>query len=525
MPAAPATNERTILGQPLGLSTLFFTEMWERASYYGMRAILVLFMVAAVSHAGMGLDDATATAIYGLYTAGVYLTALPGGWIADRLIGAQKSILVGGIIIACGHFTLALSGLSGLPSNATFFVGLVLIVLGTGLLKPNTSALVGSLYPGDKGSRRDAGFSIYYMGINIGSVLGTTVCGYLGQKVNWHYGFGAAGIGMVIGLILYVSTQRFLGGNGEHAEPAFAEPARQKRYLQRSWAGLWAAVAIIAVVVALGYTGMVYYNPRAIAKVTSIAILIVGLGFMAWIYLFGGLSSRSRKRIIALAILFLMTSLFWAGYEQTGSSFTLFAERYTKLSFFGFHFPASWFQNENPLLIILLAPFFAWLWVWLGKRNLDPNTPLKFALGLVFVGVGFLVMMGAAMIVVTGATVLPTWLGLTYLLHTIGELCLSPVSLSATTKLSPKRYSGRLMGALFLFMALGETLAGLVASHLSGHKVKGEAGQFRVQDLPHNYMLIAISIISVGVVLGLLSFWIHKHLIGEETDVEPAAST
>jgi POT family proton-dependent oligopeptide transporter len=504
------------MGHPPGLATLFFTEMWERFSFYGMRALLVLFLTAAVVDEGMGLKVGTATAIYGLYMAGVYLTALPGGWIADRLIGAQRSVLVGGIIIACGHFTLALSGLNALPSDFTFFAGLVLIVCGTGLLKPNTSALVGTLYPQDQGSRRDAGFSIYYMGINIGSVLGTVICGWLGQKVNWHYGFGAAGVGMVLGLVAYVITQRFLGENGRRPKPAFSDPARQKRYLGFSWTLLWIAVAIIIALVALGYIGVIHYEPRAISKWTSGAILILGLGFLAWIFFFGELDTREKKRVTALAILFLATTLFWAGYEQSGSSFNLFAERFTDLSIFGFSFPASWFQTENPALIILLSPFFAWLWVWLGRRNMDPNTPLKFAIGLVFVGFGFLVMMGAELIVVTGATVLPTWLALTYLLHTIGELFLSPVSLSVTTKLSPQRFSGRLMGTLFLFMALAESLAGLVASHLAGREVAGSTQKFHVEDLPHNYLIIAITIIAVGVLLALLSPLIQRKLIGRD---------
>lgn len=500
MPATPVSAPRTFFGHPVGLATLFFTEMWERFSFYGMRALLVLFMVAALDKGGMGLSDTTATAIYGLYMAGVYLTSLPGGWIADRLIGQQRAVWYGGIIIALGHFTLAI------PSHSSFFIGLVLIVVGTGLLKPNTAAMVGDLYP-EGGSRRDAGFSLYYMGINVGGFLGPLVCGWLGQKVDWHYGFAAAGIGMVFGLAMYRLTQKHLGNAGIKADPAYTEPARQQAFARKSWQSLWLGVAIIVVLVALGYTGVIIYNPVAISVWTSVAILVVGLGFMAWVFFYGHLDEKEKKHLIALAILFLVQALFWAGYEQAGSNFNLFAERYTQLSVFGWSFPASWFQSENSLLIILMAPFFAWLWIWLGKRNLDPSTPFKFALGMVFIGFGFLVMMGAAWIVITGSKVLPTWLALTYLLHTIGELCLSPVGLSATTKLAPRRYGGRMMGTWYLFTALGEILAGLIAGRFSAKDVS---------DMPHIYATIAAVAIAVGVLLALFSRLMQRRLIGRE---------
>lgn len=503
MSQARASTGRTLLGHPLGLSTLFFTEMWERFSFYGMRALLVLFMVASVAHGGLGLHDTTATAIYGLYTAAVYLTSLPGGWIADRLIGQQRSIWYGGMIIAAGHFTLAI------PSHRTFFLGLVLIVVGTGLLKPNTSALVGDLYP-EGGARRDAGFSLYYMGINVGGFLGPLVCGFLGQKVNWHYGFAAAGVGMVAGLIQYRLTQRFLGTAGTQAMPAYDAPALQLRFMKRSWTALWLSVAVIVLVVGLGYSGLVTYDPVPLSLWTGTVILALGLGFLLWMFLFGGLRAVERKRLLALTILFLVQALFWAGYEQAGSNFNLFAQRYTDLHVFGFGFPASWFQSENSLLILLLAPFFAWFWVWLGRRKLDPSTPMKFALGMVFIGIGFLVMMGAAWVVVSGHKALPTWLGLTYLLHTIGELCLSPVGLSATTKLAPRRYSSRLMGTWFLFTALGEIMAGLIAGRFSAHDV-GE--------MPHIYATIAGVSIGVGVVLALFSPLIKRRLIGHDINI------
>ncbi|MGH8226188.1 MAG: peptide MFS transporter [Gammaproteobacteria bacterium] len=499
MNETPDVLQKMWLGHPRGLATLFFTEMWERFSFYGMRALLVLFMVAAIDKGGLGFGDKTATAIYGLYMAGVYLTSLPGGWIADRLIGQQRAVWYGGIIIALGHFTLAI------PSHESFFIGLILIVLGTGLLKPNASTMVGDLYP-EGGARRDAGFSIYYMGINLGGFIGPLVCGWLGQKVNWHYGFAAAGVGMVLGLIQYRLTIRHLGGAGRGVFSRFQDVAAEWRSRRRGWVALGAGLAVLGVLIALGYLGVIVYSPLALALWSGFAILAFGVGFLVWVFARGGLNAKEKRRLVALAILFLVQVLFWAGYEQAGSNFNLFAERYTDLHVFGWGFPASWFQSENSLLIILLAPFFAWLWIWLGRRKLDPSTPLKFALGMVFMGIGFLVMTGAAWIVVAGSKVLPTWLALTYLLHTIGELCLSPVGLSATTKLAPRRFGGRMMGTWFLFLALGELLAGLIAGRFSAHDV---------HEMPHIYLTVAAVGIGVGVVLALFARPIQRRLIGD----------
>ena len=490
----------TWLGHPRGLATLFFTEMWERFSFYGMRALLILFMAAAAKQGGLGFTDKTATAIYGLYMAGVYLTSLPGGWVADRLIGQQRAVWYGGIVIALGHFTLAI------PRRETFFIGLILIVLGTGLLKPNASAMVGDLYP-EGGSRRDAGFSVYYMGINLGGFVGPLVCGFLGQKVNWHYGFAAAGVGMVLGLIQYRVTIRYLDDAGRGVLERFRDAAAEHRYRRRGWGVLGLGLAVFGALVALGYFGVIVYPPQALAVWSGLAILGLGVGFLAWVFFRGELNARERRRLAALAILLLVQVLFWAGYEQAGSNFNLFAERYTDLQVFGWSFPASWFQSENSLLIIVLAPFFAWLWIWLGRRNLDPSTPLKFALGMLFMGAGFVVMTGAAWVVVAGHKALPTWLALTYLLHTVGELCLSPVGLSATTKLAPRRYGGRMMGAWFLFLSLGELLAGLIAGRFSAHDV-GE--------MPRIYLTIAAVAIGVGVALALFSRPIRRRLIGAE---------
>ena len=470
---------------PRGLYTLFFTELWERFSYYGMRAILVLFMAAQVESGGMGLDDPTATAIYGLYTAAVYLFALPGGWMADRLLGAQQAVWYGGIIIAAGHFTMAI------PSTATFYVGLVLIVLGTGLLKPNISAIVGELYP-EGGARRDAGFSLFYMGINIGAFLGPLVCGYLGERVNWHYGFGAAGVGMVFGLIQYRLSARYLGESGRRPTAYSADPAVDAGQRRKAWLAVGVAVAALTLVVASGVLGWLQFDPRSLARGGTVLIVLVAVAFLAGLVLFGGLSRDEKRRIGVIAILFVGAAMFWSGFEQAGSSLNLFAERHTDRTLFGFTVPASWLQSINPLFIITLAPFFAWLWVWLAQRNLDPSIPAKFALGLIQLGLGFGVMAVAASFVVAGETVLPTWLILTYLLHTTGELCLSPVGLSAITKLAPRRYVGQLMGIWFIAAALGNLVAGLLA---------GRFDPQAVEQMPGLFTQILISTAGLGVLL------------------------
>jgi proton-dependent oligopeptide transporter, POT family len=470
---------------PRGLYTLFFTELWERFSYYGMRAILVLFMAAQVESGGMGLDDPTATAIYGLYTAAVYLFALPGGWMADRLLGAQQAVWYGGIIIAAGHFTMAI------PSDATFYVGLVLIVLGTGLLKPNISAIVGELYP-EGGARRDAGFSLFYMGINIGAFLGPLICGYLGEKVNWHYGFAAAGVGMVFGLIQYRLSARHLGECGRRPTAYSADPVVDAGKRRKAWLVVGAVVAALMLVVASGVLGWLHLDPRSLAQGGTVVIVLVAVAFLAGLVLFGGLSRDEKQRIGVIAILFVGAAMFWSGFEQAGSSLNLFAERHTDRMLFGFTVPASWLQSINPLFIITLAPFFAWLWVWLAQRNLDPSIPAKFALGLIQLGLGFGVMALAASFVVAGETVLPTWLIFTYLLHTTGELCLSPVGLSAITKLAPRRYVGQLMGIWFIGAALGNLVAGLLA---------GRFDPRAIEQMPGLFTQILISTAGLGVLL------------------------
>ena len=453
-------------GHPRGLYTLFFTEMWERFSYYGMRALLVLYMTKAIKDGGMGMDDKVASSIYGLYTAAVYLASLPGGWLADRLLGAQNAVWYGGIIIAAGHFTMVI------PRPETFFLGLVLVVVGTGLLKPNISAIVGGLYP-EGGTRRDAGFTVFYMGINLGAFLGPFICGTLGENVNWHYGFGAAGIGMVLGLIQYRLSLHHLGEAGR-------SPGHPDRLGGAGRSVLVLLAAAAAVFVGLCMTGFVRINPVAVARWTTWFIGSVAVIYFIFIFLAGRLEPVERNRVIVILVLFVAAALFWAGFEQAGSSLNLFAERFTNRSLPGTSWliPASWFQSIGPIFVITLAPVVAAIWVRLARRNLDPSIPAKFGIGLLLLAMGFLVMVGASIFVARGDKVMPTWLTMTYLIHTFGELCLSPVGLSSVTKLAPRRLVGQMMGIWFLASSMGNLIAGLVAGEFRADSLSAWPGMY-----------------------------------------------
>ncbi|OLC74524.1 MAG: MFS transporter [Acidobacteria bacterium 13_1_40CM_4_65_8] len=455
VPAAYAPEyDRAFFGHPRGLSTLFFTEMWERFSYYGMRALLILFMTAPVAAGGLGFDTGLAGAVYGLYTSMVYMTSLPGGWIADRLIGQRRAVLYGGIIIACGHFSMAF------PSLATFYLGLTLIVIGTGLLKGNVGVIVGRLY-GPNDHRRDAGFSIFYMGINLGAFIAPLVCGYLGQRVNWHAGFAAAGVGMVFGLVQYVLGGKYLGDAGLRPAPAESPSASaQLRRRVRVWGG---AAVLIIVILALGmYSGAVPITAGQIADAAGYFLLLITIGFFAWLFFGGDWTPAQRKRLYAIGVLFLASAIFWSEFEQAGSTLNLFGDRATRLSIVGWSFPSSYYQSLQPLFIITFAPLFAWLWMRLGPR--EPSSPAKFGLGLVFVGSGFAILVIAAGLAANGVRVSPMWLVATYLLHTFGELSLSPVGMSAVTKLAPMRVTGLMMGLWYLGISVGNFIGGRLAS-------------------------------------------------------------
>ncbi len=491
-------NGATFMGHPRGLATLFFTEMWERFSYYGMRAILVLFMVDAINTGGLGLDDTTATAIYGLYTMFVYLLALPGGWLADKFFGLRKAIWYGGIIIAAGHFSMAI------PGSYTFYLGLVLIVIGTGLLKPNISSIVGGLYSEDESARRDAGFSIFYMGINIGAFLAPIITGWLGEGIQWHYGFGAAGVGMVIGLIQYKLTERHLGEVGLEPEK-LDDPVKQAQRESNIKRGMWVIGSVIVVLTGLIMAGLVQIDPVAIADASGLIIFGLVIAYFIYVFMAEDLTADEQKKIGVIAALFVFSAIFWSGFEQAGSSLNLFAERYTDREMFGWLMPASWLQSVNAFFIITLAPVFGWLWVWLAKRSLEPSTPVKFALGLIFLGFGFLVMMFASYYVVDGSEVLPTWLIMTYLLHTTGELCLSPVGLSAVTKLAPKKLVGQMMGIWFMSLAFGNLIAGRIAGQFNQEDIAADPSL-----LPDLFWMIVMTTVGGGILMLLFSKPIRK---------------
>lgn len=459
------STPKSFFGHPAGLATLFFTEMWERFSYYGMRALLLLFMVASVDKGGLGLDEKTGGAIYGLYTMFVYLLALPGGWLADRYFGLRKSVFYGGCLITAGHFCMIFN------STQTFFLGLLLIVLGTGMLKPNISSLVGQLYDAKDQARRDAGFSIFFMGINVGATIAPIITSYLGETINWHYGFAAAGVGMALGLVQYRLTESNLGDAGL-APAKLEDPVLQSRRERQVQVGLLIFIILLAVFVGLLLAEVISIDPVKIAQTSVYAISASVVIYFAYVFFFEKLNTDEKKKLGVIAVFFLTSLMFYAGYEQQGSSLTLFADRYTHRFIGSFNFPSGWFQTFPAGFVIILSPAFAWLWIWLSKRNLNPSTPVKLSIGVIFMGLGYAVMMGASWIVVAGKQALPGWLITTYLLHTIGEICLYPVGLSAVTKLAPQRLVGQMMGVWFMSLALGNLYAGLFAGEFDAQAIE-----------------------------------------------------
>jgi POT family proton-dependent oligopeptide transporter len=485
----PTSTEGSFFGHPRGLSTLFFTEFWERFSYYGMRALLVLFMTADVARHGMAMDAQKASAIYGLYTFGVYVLALPGGWIADRIMGQRRAVLLGGVIIAAGHYTMAI------PMEMTFYLGMFLIVIGTGLLKPNVSSVVGDLYP-EGGARRDQGFSIFYMGINFGAWLGPMICGFLGEspRFGWHWGFGAAGVGMTFGLIQYVMGTRHMDDAGLLKGDA-AQPDNVRRATTQFLRGLAVTVILTIAFIAMARGGMIGVTLVGFAQATGVIVLILAAIYFLYIAFFACHDKVERQRIGVIFLLFLGAAMFWSGFEQAGSSMNLFAENHTNRMIGGWEVPTSWLQSINPIFIITLAPVMGMLWVRLGVYN--PSIPVKFGMGLVLLGVGFLVMSWGAQFIEAGK-VSPMWLVTTYFFHTVGELCLSPIGLSSITKLAPERLVSQMMGTWFVGAALGNLIAGLVAGF--------------IEEMPQNqlYLTVALIVAASGFVFLLLAKPIGK---------------
>lgn len=506
--SAQKMETKNFFGHPSGLYTLFATEMWERFSYYGIRPLLTLFMAAALLDGGFGFDRTQATAIVGIYGASVYLFTLPGGWIADRWLGLRKAILYGAILISLGHISIGISAFA--EGKVPFFVGLILIVLGTGLLKPNISAIVGDLYP-EGGSRRDAGFSIFYMGINIGAFLGFIVAGYLGEEIGWHWGFGIAGLGMLFGLITFALLGDSTLGDAGKEPTRDPDPVIQKRKETQVKAVTFGGLGIIALLVILASMGYLTIDAQVVGTYLTYVLIGIAIFFFAYVFIAGGLSSDEMKRVGVIAVLFVAAAIFWSAFEQAPTSLNLFAKDFTERTVGGWEIPATWFQSFNAMFIILLAPLFAAIWEKLGAKGKDPSSPFKFSLGLLFAGVGFLIMIFAANAVVSsgGAKVVAWWLIFSYLFQTIGELFLSPVGLSSMTKLSPRRYVGQMMGIWFLAASLGNLIAGLVGGHVDPNKL---------EQMPVLFTTTAITLIVAAIVLAILSIPISKMMkkTGEE---------
>jgi len=499
-------------GHPKGLSTLFFTEMWERFSFYGLRPLLVLFMAAAVMQGGWGWDRGEASAIVGIYAAMVYLASLPGGWIADKWLGLRKAVLYGGSLISLGHITIGVSSFT--HSKIPFFLGLVFIVLGTGLLKPNISAMVGDLYP-EGGARKDAGFSVFYMGINLGAFIGQLITGFLGERIGWHWGFTAAGVAMILGLIqFYIHAKKTLGDIGLETNP-HPDPAVQAR----PESTVKIATAVGLVVLALGFTlvaiGVIPFNAEVFGKYLAYILVSIGFVYFAYLLVLGGLNTDEKKRVLVIAVLFVFAAIFWSAFEQTPTALNLFAQDFTNRQLGSFLMPATWFQSVNSAWIILLAPVIAAIWTALGSRNINLSSPVKFAIGLGFTTIAFVVMIFASYIVVGEGTVAtkvsPLWLITFYLLLTLGELFVSPVGLSSMTTLSPKRYVGQMMGIWFLASSVGNLIGGLVG---------GEVDPENLAAMPRLFTTTTMFLGGAALVLIILSVPISRMMANREVAPE-----
>lgn len=486
--------EKQWFGHPRGLATLFFTEMWERFSYYGGRAMLILYMTAAVTadNPGLGLSVVEAGALYALYTSVVYMTNLPGGWIADKFLGARSAVFWGGVLIAAGNLCLALPFGTG-----SFFAGLGIVAIGTGLLKPNVSTMVGALY-GKEDKRRDAGFSIFYMGINLGAFLAPIIASSLiGQPINWRLGFLAVAIGMVLGLIQYRMGAKYLGDIGLHQRSGTNdEHAKQQALLKKAM--MYLGIAVVLILIG-HFTGIATLTITRTSNAIGVILLLIPIVYFGFLFTQGGFASDEKKRIIAIIIFFLAAALFWSAFEQAGSTLTLFADRFTNNQVFGLSFPSTLWQSVNSVWIILLSPVFALIWMSLNRMNKEPSTPLKFALGLIFVGLGYLVLVPAAMKLDAGTEKVGVmWLLSVYFLHTVGELCLSPVGLSAMTKLAPERIVGQMMGIWFLGASLGNFIGGRVG------------GLFESFDLKFIFLAVCGTSVFAGLVMLALVPWMKR---------------
>lgn len=504
------TKTKTFFGHPYPLSSLFLTEMWERFSFYGVRPLLILFMSASLFQGGMGLTIEQASSIVGIFAGGVYITSLPGGWVADNWLGQHKAVWYGSLIIAVGHLSIALSTIWG---NNLFFIGLLFIALGTGLFKTSVTVMVGTLYRKDD-TRRDGGFSLFYMGINVGSFIAPLIIGPLHEKYGWHIGFGLGGIGMLIALLIF----RF------HAVPQMCRYSKEtgidasweQSTVKRKNVGKWITLVmlLLTTLVILIATDIVPFNATIVAK--SFAYIIATFVSIYFIYMFflTVLNQNERLRLLVCLILLISATFFWSAFEQKPTSFNIFARDYTDRYFSnGFEIPTIWFQSINALFIIILAPLFSWLWPTMAKRDINPSSTTKFVIGILFAAAGFAVMMIAANIVVThNINVSPVWLVSSILLLTLGELCLSPIGLATMTLLAPKKMHGQVMGLWFCASALGNLVAGIMG---------GNIDKEQLQSMPALFSHVAIALMICAVVLAILIIPIRKMLQNADADQQP----
>lgn len=492
------TQDNAFFGHPKPLSSLFFTEMWERFSFYGIRPILILFMVATVNNNGLGIDTATASAIVGIFGGAIYLAALPGGWIADNWLGQERSVWYGSIIIALGHLSIAMSAWLAVHF---FYLGLILIVIGSGLFKTCISVIVGMLYKKDD-QRRDSGFSIFYMGINLGAFLAPIIGGVLNKQLGWHAGFGVGGVGMLIALLVFRIKAM-------PAMESFADAAN----IEKSWGTpktitkstkivVFSALALFIILFIGVSLGFIPFSPTTIVNYTTVILAVSVGGYFLGLFFLAKLTKKERFQLLVCLILFIASAFFWSAFEQQPTSMNLFVDSYTDRHIFGYEVPTEWFQSVNSIFIIIFAPLFAALWPWMNRYHLEPSSMTKFAFGLFFAAIGFVCLYTASKLVVSGdALASPSWMIACMLFLTFGELCLSPVGLSIMTKIAPKMIRGQIMGLWFASLSLGN----LVAS-----KVGGNVHAESIGDLPDIFFTVIMALVIVGGILLVLNIPIRR---------------
>nr|WP_245134921.1 peptide MFS transporter [Acinetobacter nosocomialis] len=504
--------DKAFFGHPKPLQGLFFTELWERFSYYGIQPLLILYMIAMVNEGGLALDRPTAAAIVGLFAGSMYLMTVFGGWVADNWLGQARAVWYGSIIIALGHLSIALSSLF---NQSFFYLGLVLIVLGTGLFKTCISVIVGTLYK-THDARRDAGFSIFYMGINMGSFIAPLITGLLVQNHGWHLGFGIGGIGMLIALLIFrfFALPQLQTFNELRQETNTCnKPVVDNKSAPKI---VFSFLFVVAMIIALTLLGIIHINPVVVATYLTIGIGLGIIAYFAYLLLFLNLDQNDKFKIIICFVLLITSALFWSAFEQKPTSFNLFAQDYTNRNVLGFEIPTVWFQSINAFFIIIFAPIAAWLWAKLGKSNKDPNYISKFIIALLLAAGGFLVMSFASRFAISDGLVSPFWIVGSLFLLTLGELCLSPIGLSTMTKLAPNVIRGQIMGLWFTGTALGNLMAGLI-----GGQVSADA----IEHLPSLFMRCVLALVIGAIVLFLLKNPLNKLMNKTSNKVQPNLET